>query len=57
MKINDISGYFNLHDGNSMNAEERIYQAFAVDGNVEVGDKVYNNKDEFRKFLKEEGYI
>lgn len=56
VEINNLD-YFNLSDGNSMGIEERIKQAFAVDGKVKLGGVVYKSEQELRDKLLQKGVI
>ncbi len=56
VEIKDLD-YFNLSDGNSMGIEERIKQAFAVDGKVKLDGVVYNTAQELKDKLLQEGVI
>lgn len=57
MAIELTKDYFNTSDGNAMSVDDRIKNAFAVDGKVKYNGKTYGSEMELRNFLIEEGVI
>lgn len=51
------NGFFNMSDDNDMSFNDRIKNAFAVDGKVNYKDLVYNSEEELREFLVQEGIL
>ena len=49
--------YLNTSDGNAMSVDDRIKNAFAVDGKVSYKGKQYDSEVELRKLLIKEGVI
>ena len=57
MAIELTKDYFNTSDGNAMSVDDRIKNAFAVDGKVKYNGETYGSEMELRNFLIEEGVI
>lgn len=57
MEFQLTDDYLNTSDGNAMSVDDRIKNAFAVDGKVSYKGKQYDSEVELRKLLIKEGFV